>query len=213
MGMFDNYNNQNTNYIPNNLGYACRKPMAYPIPYAEYNAEGEQSGYYWYYGDTVNLVFDLIGELTVESGTKIYTVTGQEPTENTVGEIGDCAYNLTDKISWSLSTITIDGNKTKYGWVQNETYENPPTGEQQVYISVADYVAGMEALIKLYNFRYEEVYSYTTEATSDITLSIGRELSEKLIKGTYYITLTLVDKTVQNYIPIFRDKECVITVK
>ena len=38
MGMFDNYNNQNTDYIPNNLGYAGKRPMAYPIPYVEYNA-------------------------------------------------------------------------------------------------------------------------------------------------------------------------------
>ena len=41
MGMFDNYNNQNTNYIPNNMGYAGQKPLAYPIPYAEYNVEGQ----------------------------------------------------------------------------------------------------------------------------------------------------------------------------
>lgn len=212
MGMFDNYNNQNTDYIPNNLGYACRKPMAYPIPYVEYNTEGEQSGYYWYYGDTVNLVFELTGEVTVEGDSILYFISGEEPSEDTEGEIGQKAYNLNDLISWTCVGIIDDGIIT-YVWNKDDEFIYPETGEKGVYIPASKYINGMTAIAKIYNFRFEEVYSEEFDASNEITLSIGRELSEKLIKGTYYITLTLVDKTVQNYIPIFRDKECVITVK
>lgn len=209
MSMFDNYNDDNTNYIPNNMGYAGKKPLAYPIPYVEYNAEGEQSGYYWYYGDTVNLVFDLIGELTVEQDAIVYFITGQHPTTDTVGELNQKAYNINDLISWTCTAI----DDTTYIWTQDEEFTYPENAERGIYVPAAKYINGMIAKIKMFNFRFEEVYSFTADAKNEVVLSIGKDLSEKLIRGTYYITLTLIDETTQTYLPLFKDKECVITVK
>lgn len=213
MGMFDNYNNQNTNYIPNNMGYAGQKPLAYPIPYAEYNVEGQQTGYYWYYGDTVNLTFNLIGELTVETGSIVYYQSGQAPTTETEGQVGQRAYNVYDLISWTCTAIEEEYEETTYIWTQDQQFTYPDDGQKGVYVPAARYVNGMTAQIKIYNFRFEEVYSFTTEARDKVTLSIGKDLSEKLIRGTYYITLTLVNETNQTYLQLFKDKECVITVK
>ena len=151
MSMFENYNNDLTDYVPNNLPYKCQKIYPYPIPYTEYNAEGDIVGYYWYYGDTVNLVFEIDGETTVE-----------------------------DKLE---------------------------------YVDVSDTLEGMKAKIDIYNFRYENIYSYTTDASTEITLSIGKDLSNTMIKGIYYITLTVFDETTQTYIPLFKDKDCTVTVK
>lgn len=77
--MFENYENIANNYIPNNLK-ACSpksceenklescKPNK---PYEDYNAEGKLVGYWWYYGDTVNLDFEITGEVTYE-GNDMY---------------------------------------------------------------------------------------------------------------------------------------------
>lgn len=151
MSMFENYNNDLTDYVPNNLSYRGKKIYPYPIPYTEYNVEGDIVGYYWYYGDTVNLVFEINGETTIE-----------------------------DRLE---------------------------------YVDASDTVEGMKAKIDIYNFRYENIYSYTTDASTEITLSIGKDLSDKMIKGIYYITLTLMDETTQTYIPLFKDKDCTVTVK
>ena len=214
MGMFDNYNNQNTNYIPNNLTYDGKSPQSYPIPYTDYNAEEEKIGYYWYYGDTVNLSFDITGEMTVESNSIIYYISGQYPTINTVGELNQKAYNVADLLSWTLTAIEVDEGLTEYIWTADDEFENPQEGDKQVYITASDYIRGMTAQIKIHNFRYEVVYTEEQKVNSnEVTLSIGKDLSDKLVKGTYYITLTLIDEAVQSYIPLLKDKECVIDVR
>lgn len=215
--MYENYNNKLTDYIPNNLTYDGKSPQRYPIPYTEYNVDGDIVGYYWYYGDTVNLVFDIDGELTVESNSIIYSISGQFPTTETEGELNQKAYNVIDLISWTLSSITeVGAEQIIYNWTQDETFEAPTEGDKKVYITASDYIKGMVAKIQIHNFRYEIVYTEEKkieENPNEIILSIGKDLSNKLVKGTYYITLTLIDEAVQCYIPLLKDKECIVTVR
>ena len=85
MGMFSNYENIAQNYTPNNVCPPCPpKPCAPPSkldpcipnkPYADYNAEGELIGYWWYYGDAVDLQFDIDGEVVYE-GSEQYIPVG-----------------------------------------------------------------------------------------------------------------------------------------
>lgn len=73
--MFDTYENIPQNYVPNNIKpndpLACKcppnklEPIKPILPYEEYNVEGELIGYYWYYGDQVNLEFNIDGEVTL----------------------------------------------------------------------------------------------------------------------------------------------------
>ena len=72
-GMFDNYENLSNSYVPNNL--SCAKPQhnCTPIapsnpnkPYSDYNAKGELVGYFWHYGDSINLEFNIEGEMTTQ---------------------------------------------------------------------------------------------------------------------------------------------------
>ena len=75
--MFLNYENLSDSYIPNNLSSHKCRPESYtklsPVdaskPYELYNAKGELEGYFWYYGDTINLDFTIDGEVTLEDGT------------------------------------------------------------------------------------------------------------------------------------------------
>lgn len=72
--LFTNYQNINPNYEPSNIKpipNPC-KPKLEPCkptkPYEEYDAEGKLEGYYWNYGDTINLEFDVSGEITIIDG-------------------------------------------------------------------------------------------------------------------------------------------------
>ena len=80
--MFDTYENIPQNYIPNNIKPNSNLSCAYPttqlepikpiLPYEEYNAQGELIGYFWHYGDTLNLEFDVDGEVSLlDDGTYI----------------------------------------------------------------------------------------------------------------------------------------------
>lgn len=81
MGMFTNYENLQDNYIPNNICPPTPCPSPCPpesklqpckpkLPYEEYNATGDLIGYWWYYGDTLNLEFNIEGELVVEGNNQ-----------------------------------------------------------------------------------------------------------------------------------------------
>lgn len=82
MGMFDNYENIASNYIPNNLmpkcspcspkqNCSCIDPCKTNKPYyADYNIEGELIGYWWYYGNALNLEFTIEGEVTLEDSSE-----------------------------------------------------------------------------------------------------------------------------------------------
>ena len=57
------------------------------------------------------------------------------------------------------------------------------------------------------------IFTVNMPASNNITLTIGEELSKQMIKGIYYLTLTVYSDDLQTYIPILKDKDCIITVK
>lgn len=77
MNMFTNYEYIPDGYIPNNMHIQCDKPQSYtklqPMdtakPYELYSAKGELEGYFWHYGDCINLQFSIVGEITLDDGT------------------------------------------------------------------------------------------------------------------------------------------------
>lgn len=84
MGMFDGYQNLNNQYTPNNLcsnipqppcpnKCDCLEPCKPNKPYEEYDAKGELVGYWWYQGDTINLEYNIEGEVTVEGSSNYIT--------------------------------------------------------------------------------------------------------------------------------------------
>lgn len=74
--MFTNYQNLSEYYTPNNLSQYQNKPCSYTKfnpceitkPYELYNAKNELEGYYWYYGNTINLDFSIDGEVVDING-------------------------------------------------------------------------------------------------------------------------------------------------
>lgn len=67
MSMFDNYQNCNPHSCyppPPKPGFTKLDPIRPNKPYEEYNVKGELIGYFWYYGDCVNLEYNIDGEIT-----------------------------------------------------------------------------------------------------------------------------------------------------
>lgn len=199
MGLFDNYQNikPNNPSQPNNITPRpqppkpnCSKvePCTPPQPFAEYNVEGTQVGYWWYYGNSVNLVFDIEGEVV------------QELKEETP------ATEIENEITPMNTGLIVPAD---------------------------EFLLGKKATIKLYNFRREPLDSIISgqctaiydiekenphiEIDSDkhmvsIEFPIDIELSKKLVRGNYYISLEVSD-TLDFDRTLFYQNDCVLTVK
>lgn len=140
MGMFDNFNNVKTTYQVN--PYAPQYPpqkMPTQIvqnnpnkPYEVIDARGVLTGYFWYYGNSVDLTWDIVGEVTTTQDNYV---------------------DVVDMIKYLIVTATI------YDWKM---------------------------------CKVEEVKLIPTieDNKASVTLSINGELSQKLVKGVYEISLT-----------------------
>lgn len=206
MGMFDNYNNIDKDYIPTNENKCCGKnniPFV-KAPNVEYNVENEPVGYYWYYGDTINLRIHLTGSIKVAQDSIIYTATGQAPTTETVGIIDQKAYNVIDLISWTCTAI-IDSD---YIWTQDDDFITPDAGKG-VYFTAEKYLEGKTVRATIYNFRHEQVDNKIFLGNTIITYPIDAELSNKLVKGVYYLEVVVCDELKNSYRTVI-DDACLI---
>lgn len=216
MGMFDSYNNIPKNYTPDNLKYelyrqtkACKlMQLDKTKPYELYNAKGELEGYYFNYGETINLDFQIDGEITLESDCIILTKDGQEPNLSTEGFTSQRCYNISDLTSWTCIAVLPEG---KYVWEKDAEFTYPESGEQSVYVSAEEYLKNKTAGFTLYNFRHEVIYNINLDASTNVVINIDAELSKKLVKGIYYCSLNIFDD--KTNIVVFNDQDCKILVK
>lgn len=214
--MFLNYHNIANNYQPNNLiksfphSYEESKlaPVEASKPFEEYNIKGELIGYFWRYGETLNLEFNIDGEITLESDALIYKSHGVGPTENTFAKVGQRAYNLLDLTSW---TCVARVSANKYLWEQDAEFTYPNNGAKKVYISAEDYLKDKFIDVTLYNFRMEPIHTYTTSATASIIFPIDKDLSKTLVKGIYYCSVQVYNEEVS--FNIFDSNDCKLLVK
>lgn len=198
-GIYTDFCNDSFDYFyPESNDKSAKKP------YEEVNIDGEVTAYYWYYGDAVNLEFDILGELTVASDAKIFYASGQVPDINTVGYIGQKYYNLIDRNSWTCVAIrTVDG-KNSYYWEIDSTFYYPAGDGESVYIDARDYLVDKDLKLTFFNNKLEEIYSSTIPAQTNVTFSISSSMSKEFEQGTYYCSLTLLD-------PISGDKETLLS--
>ena len=217
MGMFSNYHNIADNYIPNNLvcsfpvgkSYTKLDPIQASKPYEEYNAKGELIGYYWHYGETLNLEFNIDGEITVEDDAIIFYNIGQCPTEQTVGKLNQRAYNTATHRSWTCTYVSEADNK--YGWTEDAEFTYSEDSPKQVYVDATTFLKDKNVEVVLYNFRMERIHAKTFKGTTKIIFEIDTQLSQELVKGIYYCSLTVFDDKIN--LPIFNSHDCVLSVK
>ena len=101
-------------------------------PYEVVDARGVLTGYFWYYGNSVDLTWDIVGEVTTTQDNYV---------------------DVVDMVKYLIITATI------YDWKM---------------------------------CKVEEVKLIPTieDNKASVTLSINGELSQKLVKGVYEISLT-----------------------
>lgn len=214
MGMFLNYQNIANNYMPNNLtcsfpvgkSYTKLDPIQASKPYEEYNTKGELIGYFWRYGETLNLEFNIDGEITIEDDAIILTASGEVPSKTT-GKVMQRAYNVVDLRSWTCMIVDADGNSD---WKEDDDFTYSETGKS-VYLSAADFLKDKKVDISLYNFRHEPIHTEVFDGTTKVIFNITPELSKKLIRGIYYCSLTVFNDEVN--LPIFTNSDCTLLVK
>lgn len=217
MSMFLNYaDDLIRNYVPNNIScnkhvgksYTKLDPVDASKPFEEYDAGGNLIGYSWHQGESVNLEFNIDGEIVVENDAIIYRTSGAYPTSHTVGTIGQKAYNVIDLISWKCTSISLNGI---YGWEQEEKFTYSESTGNSIYVDAASYLKNKYVVFNLYNFRYEPILTYKFEGESKIIVYISPEVSSKLVKGIYYCSLTVFNDEVN--MKIFDTKDCSLVVK
>ena len=210
-----NYHNIADNYVPNNLITAFPNqiinsklnPVEVSKPYEEYDAKGNLTGYFWRYGDTLNLEFNIDGEVTVESNAIVFTRTGITPTTSTLASIGQRAYNLIDLRSWTCVMITREG----YIWEEDKVFEYPIDSSRSVYISAEDYLKDKKIEVTIYNFRMEPIVQKVYDGYPIIVFNIDTDLSKQLVKGIYYCGVRVFNDLMSNV--IFENTDCNLLVK
>ena len=229
MGMFDNYDTINKKYQPNNLSSAFPKPN--PIndklspaqlkkPYEEYNELGQLIGYFWYYGDTLNLEFNLSGEVAIDSNVEIYYVENQAPTRNTIGSLNEneyshYIYNIKDDKWYECKYMTQIGQENEYIW---EEIQEPNIYNEKdlksIYLDISDILKDKRIKVNIYDFRNKLIMSQEYEnPTTQIVFPITQEISQQMTKGTYQCSLVIFNNETQYTNTIFSQYDCVLTVK
>lgn len=75
--MFKTFQNLSDCYIPDNMtcksdigkSYTKLDPVMSSRPYELYDSFGNVCGYFWYYGESVTLEFEIDGEVTLDDGS------------------------------------------------------------------------------------------------------------------------------------------------
>ena len=200
MGMFTGYDTLQNNYIPNNLPN-CPAPDSKltPIcpnkPYVDYDINGNVQGYWWYYGDTVNLEFNISGESVYEgepevTGNTITSgTTNIEPTED--GNYIDIMDFLADK------QILIQ----LYNFRQEELAIDIPDSCTNGCLDkeIIKKTFGTDQLIK------------NKDGSVSLVFGIDKNLSQAMVKGVYFISLKIISNDLQD--TLFQQSDAILTVK
>ena len=131
----------------------------------------------------------------VESYTKLNPLDTSKPYElyNAKNELEGYFWNYGNAVTLDF---TIDGNV-----ILDDT----------TYIEAVDFLKDKLYTIKLYDFRFKEIHTQVGQASTNIILTIDKELSKKFVKGIYYCSLEISGKDFNE--TLFSPQDCKLLVK
>ncbi len=198
MGMFDNYINQDTNYIPDNMHDRLADSeivMKYSSLAEEHDETGKLIDYKWDYGNSNNFYFTVNRVIHVPEDALLYDEVGREPRATTVGKIGQKCYNVTDIRSWTCTEIrtgrTQNGVETSYIWVVDDglVYDENDPKEVTLTPNMTDKML----VITFTDWRRETVFTRIFEGANSAVVCITDDVSKDLfIRGLYTCTVAIV---------------------
>lgn len=196
--MFENYENLSSQYIPSNLNKTpCAPCNTEPKqPFEDYDAEGKLVGYWWNYGDTINLGFELTGEVVAED--TYISIRDFIINKNIKIQLYNFRHELIDTQLFSGKdhqdfTYTVDYK------VNNSTQGTRYTYSNGTYSPVdlpKNFVAGV---------------TYYNQNPVTVNYSIDSSLSSKLTRGVYYCSLIIYDEN--SSITVISQNDFTLTVK
>lgn len=192
--MFTNYQNLSDYYTPNNLSKHLTTPCSYTKlnkteatkPYELYNVEGQLEGYCWYYGDHIDLDFELLGELTQDD------------------DLGNGIYvDIVDFIKDKLFTFTI------YNFRHEVIYQVNKNGQ------AINFECGCQEDPDIEFIDAGTAFSDTTypcrNSTPVLNICIDEDLSKKMVKGVYSCSLIVSGHGFKE--TLFDTNDCKLLVK
>lgn len=194
--MFDKYFDVDPDYIPNNMDY--KRPQRE----RSYNKDNliaiidrfnQIWGYTWSWKDTVSIPITVNKTLNVPDGSIIEYESGLYPTQQTIGDVGQKYYNVTDLKSWTCKSTGVDGTTQDmiFNWVEDDFLKYVDRSNTEIVIEPD--VTGKHIETEILNFRKEVIYEKSFEdGVSFNYLDIDKELSNELVPGIYFIRLRLV---------------------
>lgn len=206
--MFDKYLNIDPNYIPNNMD--CKRPQR-EIPYNKDNLVAIIDrfnhiwGYTWSWKDTVSIPITANKTINVPDNSIIVYNSGEYPTSETEGQIGQKYYNVPDIESWTCKNITVDSeeNTTEYDWVQDDQLKYVENSNTK--ITIEPNIEGKHLEVEILNFRRELLYSKSfDEGVASSDLDIDLDMSKDMVPGIYFIRIRLVSDTTSLFIDEYK---------
>ena len=195
MGMFDNYNNIPSDYIPNNM-YPRIIPETLSIETdnveLETNIVGKQN-YVWDFGNSFVLKFDTRINISVEDDAIIFDEIGEYPTDETEGVIGQKAYNTRYIKAWQLISTVVEDVEGEYiyHYIWSELDDFVYTeGDKDITLSMD--LTDKTVDIIFVDWSNNEFYSETLIPENNVlTFNMTPDLSKQFIKGIYYLHIKI----------------------
>ena len=188
MSMFDNYQNLNPDYIPDNSSQPHNdsyKDLTIKVPEIYYSKTGAPAGYKWQHGAEFDLVLSLKKTVKVSDNAIIYEELDARPSTSTKGVAGQQAYNTVDYKSW-----TCVGNSAGfYIWVEDDDVIVNSNGSKEITFTPDVFNSKLEAII--YNFRWEPIHSIAVLDAADVSIKIDKDINDLMKPSTYYCVLKL----------------------
>ena len=191
MSMFENYDNLNINYVPDN---SSLKPIEKylvvneVLPRPLCNAKGRVIGYGWKFGEYFDFRISTDYKITVYSTSLLYNEPDTGPDGSTVGEYkGQKAYNTADAKSWTFVGMC----DSIYMWIEDSEIIYPADGDKTITMSVN--MTNKHISVEIYNHRWELLYSKDgSVGESSIDIVVDEELSETLKAGAYFCLVKII---------------------
>ena len=160
----------------------CLKPFIPKKPYEEYNAEGQLIGYWWGYGDTIDLEFCLSGYVIDDEMNTYMTVRDFVKDKH----INFSLYNFRHE---ELLTKVYEGSDYQIP-TYSEVYNITPITEGVFYVYTPSEVGGTYTRVILPQ-DYQVDTRYYIQDDVKVVFGIDSELAKTLVRGTYYCSLTI----------------------
>lgn len=208
--IFDSYDNLKDQYIPSNMNRKPCPPKANPFldpaipkkPYCEYNAEGNIVGYWWPYGNTVNLEFELDGYVTIDEENVYVDVRDFIKDKQLQIKI----YNFRHEV---IDTKLYDGKDYQVAkFIRAPEVNKHTKGVYYIYVTEDN---GKYIPVDLPK-QYDENQTYYKQQDVEIIYPIDEDKSASMFeKGTYYCSLSIISKGINE--TVFFEDNCTLMVK